>query len=146
MRARFIGDPRNEGDGPRVMKTFGLEFTGDRWVTLTTGFQRRNRAAIDKMIGNDHFEVEDDAGQLLSPPSKDANAPDDEFDDEDEGGSPPNPNAGDVEIPTGWDEQSAADLRKLAAQIAGKPVPNKDTAVQVIEGELARRAANPAQD
>ena len=51
MLARFIGDPRNGGDGPRLVSTFGFEFIKGDWRDVS------DECAL-KLVGNDHFEVE----------------------------------------------------------------------------------------
>lgn len=51
MLARFIGDPRNGGDGPRLVSTFGLDFIKGDWRDVS------DECAL-KLVGNDHFEVE----------------------------------------------------------------------------------------
>lgn len=51
MKARFIGDPRNGGDGPRLVSTFGFDFIKGEWRDVSD-------ECAQKLVGNDHFEVE----------------------------------------------------------------------------------------
>lgn len=51
MRARFIGDPQNGGEGPVSLSLFGLTFTRDEWTDVPKSFAA-------KIKGNTHFEVE----------------------------------------------------------------------------------------
>jgi len=51
VKARFIGDPRNGGDGPRLVSTFGFEFIKGDWREVS------DECAL-KLVTNNHFEVE----------------------------------------------------------------------------------------
>jgi hypothetical protein len=48
---------------------------------------------------------------------------------------------GTINIPEGWADLPAADLRTLADSVADAPTKNKAEAVAAIEAEIARRAA-----
>lgn len=60
MRARFIGDPNNEGEGPKVLPLYGINFPHGEWVSIDG-----NHLAMTKLWGNNHFEVE--AGEAPMP-------------------------------------------------------------------------------
>lgn len=64
MRARFIGDPMNGGEGPESLSLFGVDFRKGEWTDVPAAFARKIR-------GNSHFETEavpspdeDEVGEL----------------------------------------------------------------------------------
>lgn len=51
MRARFVGDPRNGGDGPENLTHLGVAFTKGKWEPVS--------AEVGSNLSNHtHFEVE----------------------------------------------------------------------------------------
>lgn len=52
MRARFIGNPAANGEGPGTITVFGVEFTKGKWADVTP-------EAYARLKGNNHFEVAD---------------------------------------------------------------------------------------
>lgn len=64
MKARFIGDPNNDGDGPKVLTLFGRQFPKDRFVTIEG---EDADAVLGKLSANDHFEVEEGEGDVALP-------------------------------------------------------------------------------
>jgi hypothetical protein len=50
-KARFIGDPRNDGEGPGSIALCGLSFVKGEWVEVP-------EEAIGWLKGHDHFELE----------------------------------------------------------------------------------------
>lgn len=61
MRAKFIGDPRNGGEGPNVTTILGKTFRKDQWTPIDS------EKVFRKLEGNSHFATEaganDDADQ-----------------------------------------------------------------------------------
>jgi hypothetical protein len=52
MKAMFIGDPRNDGDGPKVLMLHGVAFPKNEWVDPVPS------ALEGKLAGNSHFVTE----------------------------------------------------------------------------------------
>lgn len=52
MRAKFIGDPAHDGDGPDVFVRHGVEYPKGEFVDVP------DEVAVD-LCGNNHFEVDD---------------------------------------------------------------------------------------
>jgi hypothetical protein len=52
MRFRFVGDPRNNGDGPEEFEKFEHSFSRDKWTEVDDQF------VIGKLINSRHFEAE----------------------------------------------------------------------------------------
>lgn len=51
MRARFVGDPRNGGEGPESLSQYGVSFTKGIWEPVS--------AEVGSRLSNHtHFEVE----------------------------------------------------------------------------------------
>lgn len=50
MKFRFIGDPRNNFDGPDVLEKFDHIFTRSDWTEVTDDF------VIRKLLGSSHYE------------------------------------------------------------------------------------------
>ncbi|MDM8352896.1 hypothetical protein [Brevundimonas diminuta] len=50
-KARFIGDPNHNGDGPDELTLYGVEFVKGEWIAVPA-----NVAA--KLSGNNHFEID----------------------------------------------------------------------------------------
>jgi hypothetical protein len=59
---KFIGDPRNEGEGPKTISLFGHDFDRDHAVEV------KDAAAIRKLEGNSHFEKAE--GEAEAKPHK----------------------------------------------------------------------------
>lgn len=58
MRARFIGDPTNGGEGPSGLSLFGVDFVKGEWADVPRQFAA-------KIAGNSHFETDaDDDGKV----------------------------------------------------------------------------------
>lgn len=53
MKARFIGDPRHDGEGPEQITCFGLAFVKGEWREVPDG--------MPKIAGHSHFEIEQSA-------------------------------------------------------------------------------------
>ncbi|CAN7308755.1 hypothetical protein LJR164_001629 [Phenylobacterium sp. LjRoot164] len=53
MKARFVGDPRRNGEGPDVMHLYGVDFPKGEWVGDLP------RVLEAKLPGNNHFETSD---------------------------------------------------------------------------------------
>lgn len=53
MRARFIGDPRNGGEGALALSSFGVDFVKGEWTPIPA-------AVVAKLQGNHHFEIDTD--------------------------------------------------------------------------------------
>lgn len=51
MRARFIGDPRNGGEGASALSFAGVAFVKGEWSDVPDAFAA-------KLAGNNHFEVD----------------------------------------------------------------------------------------
>ena len=51
MKARFIGDPRHNGDGPAVLHLYGVDFAKGEWVDPIPSTLEA------KLPGNNHFET-----------------------------------------------------------------------------------------
>lgn len=51
MRARFIGDPRNGGEGASALSFAGVDFIKGEWSDVPDSFAA-------KIAGNNHFEVD----------------------------------------------------------------------------------------
>lgn len=79
MKARFIGDPLDNGSGPRTFVNFGITFRKGAWVAIPAHLEAKFR-------GNSHFEtatddaevtdasagdIEDAAEARVSPPDQD---------------------------------------------------------------------------
>lgn len=65
MKAMFIGDPRNDGDGPKVLTLQGVAFPKNEWVEPVPS------ALEGKLAGNSHFMTEGGdlpAGLVLADP------------------------------------------------------------------------------
>ncbi|MDP1873640.1 hypothetical protein [Phenylobacterium sp.] len=65
MKAMFIGDPRNDGDGPKVLMLHGVAFPKNEWVDPVPS------ALEGKLAGNSHFvtkEGELSAGLAMADP------------------------------------------------------------------------------
>lgn len=54
MRARFIGDPRRDGEGPKTLLFMGVQFVKGQWSA-----ELPNPVA-KKVSGNSHFETTED--------------------------------------------------------------------------------------
>lgn len=68
MKAKFIGDPDNDFDGPKVLRLFGRQFPKDRFVTISAiGLETEKDVArvLAKLSGNNHFEVGDGEGDAV---------------------------------------------------------------------------------
>jgi hypothetical protein len=65
MRAKFIGDPNNNGEGPKVTTTLGKTFRRDAWTAI------EDEKVFLKLEGNSHFLTEraanDDASEAEAP-------------------------------------------------------------------------------
>lgn len=55
MRARFIGDPRRDGEGPSLLPFMGVVFIKGEWS------EDLPEPVAKKVSGNSHFETSDDA-------------------------------------------------------------------------------------
>lgn len=64
MRFRFVGDPRNNGDGPDEFEKFGHVFSRDSWTDVDDPF------VIGKMLNNPHFEVASDGSPIDDIPKR----------------------------------------------------------------------------
>ena len=65
MKAMFIGDPRNDGDGPKVLTLHGVAFPKNEWVDPVPS------ALEGKLAGNSHFVTEEGelpAGLAMADP------------------------------------------------------------------------------
>lgn len=62
MRARFIGDPRNGGDGPAGLVLWGQTFPKGEWAPVESPDLFR------KLAGNDHFETREGKTRPEPPP------------------------------------------------------------------------------
>ncbi len=51
MRARFIGDPRNGGEGASALSFAGVEFVKGEWTDVPEAFAA-------KIAGHSHFEAD----------------------------------------------------------------------------------------
>lgn len=51
MKARFIGNPANDGEGPRTITVFGVEFVKGEWVTI------EDPATFARLEANSHWET-----------------------------------------------------------------------------------------
>ncbi len=60
MRARFIGDPRNNGEGASALSFAGVEFIKDQWAPVSASLAK-------KLKGNDHFELDADHDGVADP-------------------------------------------------------------------------------
>ena len=124
MEARFIGDPSEDGAGPRKVSFRGVEFIHSEWTDVPDEIGA-------KLKGSNHYEVR--GGPL-----------DHDGDGKAGGSLPADPQV--VDIPENWRELHWQTLRKLASDVAGAPVANKDEAVALIETELAIRAADNVEE
>jgi hypothetical protein len=70
--ARFIGDPRHDGDGPASIEMWGHTFVKGVWTELTSELAER------KARGSDHFEVSDVAKPEKVTPPEPVKAPEPE--------------------------------------------------------------------
>jgi hypothetical protein len=52
MRARFVGDPRYDGDGPERLIAFGLDFVKGEWRDVPDD-------VAGLLSGHTHFEMDD---------------------------------------------------------------------------------------
>lgn len=50
MRARFIGNPASNGEGPESISVFGVEFVKGEWAEVSDGVAAR-------LSTNNHFET-----------------------------------------------------------------------------------------
>lgn len=73
MEARFIGDPSNDCDGPRVLTLFGVTFPKNRWTDVS-GLES---AYIAKLEGNRHFQTRE-SGSTDEPPLPETSTDEDE--------------------------------------------------------------------
>ena len=96
VAARFIGDPRNGGDGPASVTMWGHTFAKGVWTELTT------ELAEKRARGNDHFEVSDTAKPEEVKPAEPVRAPEPEV----TGG-----------IPANWRELHHSSRIKLAKSL-----------------------------
>lgn len=60
MRARFIGDPRNNGEGASALSFAGVEFIKDEWTPVSAALGK-------KLAKNDHFELDADHDGAADP-------------------------------------------------------------------------------
>lgn len=60
MKARFIGDPRDDFSGPKTIPLFGRTFPKGRFVTIEGDDAEK---VIGKLQANDHFEVGEGEGE-----------------------------------------------------------------------------------
>lgn len=56
MKARFIGDPRHNGDGPEQITCFGLSFIKGEWRDV-------GEEELPRLIGHSHFEIKEAASE-----------------------------------------------------------------------------------
>lgn len=87
MQARFIGDPRNGGDGPAGLVLWGHSFPKGEWVPV------ESPDLFARLKNNDHFETREGAQKraaevVIDPPL--AAEPEAEPQAEAEGGIPKN--------------------------------------------------------
>ena len=64
-KAKFIGDPDNDFDGPKVLNLFGRQFPKDRFVTISAIAKEKDEdveRVLAKLSANNHFEVGDGEG------------------------------------------------------------------------------------
>jgi len=65
MRARFIGDPRDNFSGPDVLEMFNTKFPRDQWINVEEG------PFAVKLRRHNHFEVDSDSvasdGSAIEP-------------------------------------------------------------------------------
>lgn len=60
MRARFIGDPRNGGEGPDLLTAQRVEFVKGEWTAVSA-------SVANKLLSNNHFEVDTDGDDVPEP-------------------------------------------------------------------------------
>jgi hypothetical protein len=59
-RARFIGDPRHDGEGPSEITLLGLSFVKGEWAPV-------NASVYVKLATHSHFEVDADTDGEADP-------------------------------------------------------------------------------
>lgn len=124
MRARFIGDPRHDGEGPSVLEAFGLSFTKGQWVNIDG-----NEAAMRKLPGNNHFEVDKGvvAAAIPAPTAKASPAPQ----------TAPQAASVAADIPSDW--QAAHHTKRIAwaRQVSGGEVKTAAVADAILTAHFA---------
>jgi len=67
MKARFIGDPRNNGEGAPALSFGGVTFAKGEWADVPASL-------VAKLTGNSHFEVDANADGQADPDLDEARA------------------------------------------------------------------------
>src|SRR5688572_13414864 len=65
MEARFIGDPLDNFEGPRVITMYGASFVKDEWAPIDD----MPAEHIAKLQWNSHFEVREGSGKGQKRPA-----------------------------------------------------------------------------
>ena len=68
MKARFIGDPAHDHEGPTRISLFGRVFPKGRFITIDGDDAAH---ALRKLSGNNHFEVAEGEGDAAETPKPD---------------------------------------------------------------------------